>query len=506
VEECRRRLVKDLIRRWLSIVLALMFVAPLAATSVHPVQAQSAGRTFTETGKMVKGKFLHYWLLNGGLPQQGFPISEEMEEVSETDGKAYSVQYFERAVFEYHPENPPPNDVLLSLLGNFLYQQKYASGVPGQQPNNTAGSVVFPETGKRVGGRFLEYWRGNGGLPQQGLPISEEFQEVSALDGKTYRVQYFERAVFEWHPEHPRPTDVLLSQLGTFRYKARYTDASVQPRPATQPVPDAAWTAAQVVRVVDGDTIEVMVNGVRQTVRYILVNTPETVDPRRPVECYGREASNANKAMVEGKTVYLEKDVSETDRFGRLLRYVYTIEGSVQAELIKGGFAQVSTFPPDVKYEPLLRSLEQDARTARRGLWGSCQGNQNGTQPPPATTPTRAPAPPAPPPPSGMKVIIASVFYDGQEPRTEGDEYAVIRNTGSSAVNMQGYTLNAGDAGQDFIFPSFVLQPGADVRVYTNRNVPGAFSFGSGRAICNNDGDCGYLYDSGSAEVSKYCY
>jgi hypothetical protein len=192
-------------KRWLVVVLALIFLTPLAAiTSSTPVQAQNAGGTFTETGKTVKGKFLHYWLLNGGLPQQGFPISEEMEEVSETDGKAYTVQYFERAVFE-------------------------------------------------------------------------------------------------WHPEHARPNDVLLSQLGTFRFRGKYTNASVQPRPATQPVPDAVWTPAQVVRVVDGDTIEVVVNGHRLTVRYILVNTPETVDPRRPVECFGREASNANKAMVEGR-------------------------------------------------------------------------------------------------------------------------------------------------------------------------------------------------------------
>ncbi|HVG01135.1 MAG TPA: cupredoxin domain-containing protein, partial [Chloroflexia bacterium] len=182
--------------------------------------APPAARTFAETGKTLRGKFLQYWDAHGGLAQQGFPLSEEMAEKSDTDGKFYTVQYFERAVFELHPDNRPPNDVLLSLLGNFLYKQKYPNGAPGQQPNTSAGSVLFKETGKRVGGRFLQYWQESGGLPQQGFPISDEFMEKSQLDGKTYRVQYFERAVFELHPENKPPYDVLLSQLGTFRYKS----------------------------------------------------------------------------------------------------------------------------------------------------------------------------------------------------------------------------------------------------------------------------------------------
>jgi predicted metalloprotease len=188
-----------------------------------PAQAQSGGRYFPETGKTVRGPFLKYWLEHGGLPQQGYPISNEMQERSDTDGKVYTVQYFERAVFEYHPENRPPHDVLLSLLGVFKYQEKYPEGAPGQKPNTSAGSVYFPQTGKRLGGRFLRYWRTHGGLPQQGYPISDEFTERSELDGKTYTVQYFERAVFEYHPENAgTPYEVLLSQLGTFRYQAKY--------------------------------------------------------------------------------------------------------------------------------------------------------------------------------------------------------------------------------------------------------------------------------------------
>src|SRR4051794_36451168 len=109
-------------------LLTLSLVLSLFASHTTPTRAQGDSRTFPETGKTVKGKFLAYWDTHGALPQQGYPISEEMQEVSDTDGKTYTVQYFERAVFELHPENAAPSDVLLSLLGVFLYNQKYPAG------------------------------------------------------------------------------------------------------------------------------------------------------------------------------------------------------------------------------------------------------------------------------------------------------------------------------------------------------------------------------------------
>jgi len=221
--------------RWTWLASFLISILALPALIVGPVERQASAqlleRTFSETGKTVGGRFLEYWDKNGGLTQQGYPISNEMQERSDTDGKTYAVQYFERAVFELHPENKSPNDVLLSLLGVFLYKQKYPNGAPNQTPNNQAGSRLFQETGKRVGGVFLDYWTNHGGLAQQGLPISDEFNEVSDLDGKTYKVQYFERAVFESHPENQVPYDVLLSQLGTFRYRDNY----LQPAPTAAP-------------------------------------------------------------------------------------------------------------------------------------------------------------------------------------------------------------------------------------------------------------------------------
>src|SRR5438477_4016080 len=211
--------------RWYSLTSSLVGMLALLAGLVPgsmSVSHAADSRFFPATGHTVQGLFLAYWNTHGGLPQQGYPISEEMQERSDTDGKVYTTQYFERAVFEAHPENQPPYDLLLSLLGTFLYKQKYPNGAPGQQPNTSRGSALFKETGKRLGGAFLDYWQKHGGLAQQGFPISDEFTEKSDLDGKTYRVQYFERAVFEWHPENKPPNQVLLSQLGTFRLKSKY--------------------------------------------------------------------------------------------------------------------------------------------------------------------------------------------------------------------------------------------------------------------------------------------
>jgi hypothetical protein len=206
----------------LSLLCALAWaIVPAYSTQAAP-PTQDTPRTFPETGKSVSGRFLEYWEKHGGLAQQGYPISDEFMETSDLDGKSYRVQYFERSVFEWHPEHQPPNDVLLSLLGRFRYTAKYPDGAPGQMANNSPGVRLFPETGMHVGGLFLDYWNAHGGLAQQGYPISEEFTEVSDLDGQPYRVQYFERAVLEMHPENPVPHQVLLSQLGTFRYKGRY--------------------------------------------------------------------------------------------------------------------------------------------------------------------------------------------------------------------------------------------------------------------------------------------
>src|SRR5215217_12620 len=116
--------------KWLSIFITLVFLLtlfPAAGISY----AQTDSRTFPETGHTVKGKFLKYWNEHGGLAQQGYPITEEMQEKSDTDGKTYTVQYFERAVFELHPEYAgSPYEVLLSLLGVHQLKRRYPNDVP----------------------------------------------------------------------------------------------------------------------------------------------------------------------------------------------------------------------------------------------------------------------------------------------------------------------------------------------------------------------------------------
>ena len=130
-------------------------------------------------------------------------------------------------------------------------------------------------------------------------------------------------------------------------------------------------STVQVVRVIDGDTIEVCcVFGDRVKVRYIGVDTPETHHPMRRVEPHGKEAAEANRKLVDGKTVRLEFDVQQLDRYGRTLAYVYLEDGTfVNAWLVENGYAMVMTVPPNVKHQELFLKLQREAREARRGLW-----------------------------------------------------------------------------------------------------------------------------------------
>jgi hypothetical protein len=132
---------------YIGIAIAAVVLTTLLQLLAHLqsfAQGQTGCRTFQETGKTVCGRFLQYWQENGGLPQQGYPISNEFSEKSDLDGKTYTVQYFERAVFELHPENKPPYDVLLSHLGLFQFQRKYPNGEPGQTATAVAASTFTP--------------------------------------------------------------------------------------------------------------------------------------------------------------------------------------------------------------------------------------------------------------------------------------------------------------------------------------------------------------------------
>ncbi len=146
-----------------------------------------------------------------------------------------------------------------------------------------------------------------------------------------------------------------------------------------QPIPQSATQGIEgekvlVLNVVDGDTFE-LEDG--QKVRLIGIDTPETKDPRRPVGCFGKEASEESKKLIGGKMVILQKDISETDKYNRLLRLVFLpLETNqvlfVNDYLVREGFAKASTYPPDVKFSEQFRQAETQAREGKKGLWGRC--------------------------------------------------------------------------------------------------------------------------------------
>ncbi|MBI4262630.1 thermonuclease family protein [Candidatus Uhrbacteria bacterium] len=133
-------------------------------------------------------------------------------------------------------------------------------------------------------------------------------------------------------------------------------------------------TGTLVVRVIDGDTIEIE-GGTR--VRYIGVNTPESVDPRKKVQCFGKEAAAQNKELVEGKRVRLEADVEDKDRYGRLLRYVWLGDTMVNERIVQDGYAQLMTIAPNVKYVERFKAAQTKAREQKRGLWNQCRESRN---------------------------------------------------------------------------------------------------------------------------------
>ena len=138
-------------------------------------------------------------------------------------------------------------------------------------------------------------------------------------------------------------------------------------RPDDLPRPSPTAIKARVERAVDGDTLK-LAGGER--VRLIGVNTPESVDPRRPVQAYGKEAAAFTARLVKGREVRLESDVEKVDRYGRTLAYVWLADGTfLNAVLVREGYAQVMTIPPNVRYADLFARLQREAREARRGLW-----------------------------------------------------------------------------------------------------------------------------------------
>lgn len=245
---------------------------------------------------------------------------------------------------------------------------------------------------------------------------------------------------------------------------------------------------ASVTRVVDGDTIEVEIEGESYKVRYIGIDTPELHHPTKPVEYYAQEAYEKNRELVEGKTVFLEKDVSETDQYERLLRYVYVEDTFVNAYLVQQGYALVSTYPPDVKYQERFLELQREAREAGRGLWGEIQAQV-----------------------SRGEVIIdpdCSQFdAPGGDHLNLNEEYVCFTNLSDRPVDMAGWRVHH-RPDTWYTFPEFILKPQASVRLHSGKEVDTSTDlyWGNYDSIWRDIHDAVYLYDADGRLMNEYSW
>lgn len=297
-------------------VLLLGLFAVIFSSQPLPAKADDANcQAFPQTGFSICGRFLSYWKANGGLEQQGLPISPVFEEKNPPtpagDGQVHKVQYFERARFEFHPENQPPYDVLLGLLGKADYMSRYPNVQLAEQAPE-GDCHAFTETGKSICGRFLEYWTNHGGLTQQGLPLTGVFEETNPPmplgDGQKHLVQYFERARFEFHPENTAPYDVLLGLVGKNQLDAKYGKG---PLPATVDYPPDLTVALKPV-----DTQGA--NPDSEELQFLtLLNNYRQANGRKPLEFDARLYSSASWMAKDMAT---HNYISHTDSTGRTAR------------------------------------------------------------------------------------------------------------------------------------------------------------------------------------------
>jgi micrococcal nuclease len=254
-------------------------------------------------------------------------------------------------------------------------------------------------------------------------------------------------------------------------------------------------TGGEVVAVVDGDTVDVRMNGAVERLRLIGINTPESVDPRRPVECFGKEASEHARQLLGGQQVLVESDPSQDtrDKYGRLLGYVWLPEGRLfNLQMIVDGYAYEYTYDNPYKYQATFKHAEAEARAAERGLWSpaTCAGGAQPIGPAPTAQPGAAtsvdchamPSGPAP----DMPVVIVSIDKRAETVR--------LKNVSPAPVRLDGWTMCSIRGGQQQSNIGGVLQPGEE-RDYRQR----------GASIwSNNDRDDGALYDAQGRLVSYW--
>jgi micrococcal nuclease len=251
-------------------------------------------------------------------------------------------------------------------------------------------------------------------------------------------------------------------------------------------VPGPSGDGFTVVRVIDGDTIEVSAGERTERVRLIGINATESE------ECFSAEASAALAGLVEGREVLLVPDRSNRDQYGRLLRYVYADGIFVNQTLVAEGFALAVRYRPDTARATELESAQEAAKAALRGLW----------------------APDAcghPVLPSGM-VTVSGLVCDapGNDAENLNGEWAEIRNAGTSGVDLTGWVLKDESSSHRYLFPQqFVLPPNATVRIHSGSGIDAAADLYWGNAtsaVWDNDGDTAFLLDpNGNAVSTRSC-
>lgn len=161
--------------------------------------------------------------------------------------------------------------------------------------------------------------------------------------------------------------------IGTYLYFLSFyltSSSTSQPLPLSVEKIELIKSTEKVVRIIDGDTLEIE-GGVK--VRLIGIDTPEMKNKNKTIDCFAAEAKKKAEGLLMNKDVVLEKDVSETDRYGRLLRYVYLDGEMINDKLVKEGYAKMATFPPDVKNAKVFLASEKFARENQSGLWQACK-------------------------------------------------------------------------------------------------------------------------------------
>lgn len=243
--------------------------------------------------------------------------------------------------------------------------------------------------------------------------------------------------------------------------------------PYSGPTQPGGLESATVTRVIDGDTVEL--SGGRR-VRYIGINTPEHGQP------FYTEAAQANRELVAGKTVQLEFDVDTFDKYGRTLAYVWVNGTMANLEIVRQGYANTFTVPPNIRYQAEFRHAEQEAREAGRGLWGGST--------------------------VALKILNIHADAAGSDKLNPNGEWIEIANQSDSPVNMRGYTLKD-EANHIYTFGDFTLPAGGAFRLYSGQgqNSHTQLYWGlENDSVWNNNADTAFLRDAEGNLVDMFAY